>query len=62
MIEVKVTEVPGHTGFAEAIMVMEGTTDCKTFMMIGVERTGLLNGQGTFEVSRQSTTSPLTGI
>ena len=48
-VEVKVTDVPGHTGFTEGAIAIPATTGSRTVMVMGVELTGLFNGHVSFD-------------
>jgi hypothetical protein len=60
-VAVKVTEVPSHTGFEEAVTVTLAAADELTFMVIALEVAGLPFTHPRFEVITQVIISAWTG-
>ena len=61
-VAVKVTDVPAHTGFAEApIETLTGSNGFTIIVMV-FDVAGFPVGHVTFDVSTQVTISPLTGV
>ena len=58
----KVTEVPAHTGLADAAMVKLTGSNGFTVMIRVLEVAGVPVAQVAFEVTIQLTASPFTGI
>ena len=61
-VAVKVTEVPAHTGLAEAAIEMLTGRLGLTVMVTILEVAGLPVGHAAFEVRTQVTASPLAGV